>query len=299
MKIAIVVFSPSGNTLKVAEMLEMRLNDGKNNVQIVNLTRNKDLFKKRKFKQFLMENVMEHDILCVGSPVYAHHLHYNMQDLMKSLPTPGNGWGRLAVPFVTYGGINSGIALQEAAKLLKKTGRTPIAGMKIESEHCLTKLKQITTKVNNGMPGEEINHLLNELVNKICSFGHNGDRKDVSDEFCYQSWKTRIKAKILFREKIWQRYLYPKVIFNSDQCKVCGKCSRVCPVQRIEMTKHGPTIPEGNPECIHCGSCVSVCPSNSITFNANWEKWNHLLKKAAEGHSPLSSNEKPRSAIYG
>lgn len=295
MKIAIIIFSPSGNTLKVAKMLEKSLLENNIGVQTVNITKNKGLFRYRTFSQYLNKYVEEHDILCIGSPVYAHHLHYNVQDLIKSLPPTGNGWGRLAIPFITYGGINSGVALQEAGNLLTKTGRIPIAGMKINSQHSLTKLPKITVKVNEGMPGDEISSLIEKLSNAIL----NGeDYEDVSKKFCYQKFKVRIKAKFLFREKLWQNHFYPKQVIDHDKCISCGKCSISCPVQRIEMVDKKPTISKGSPSCIHCGSCVSVCPSNAITFDMNWNRWNQLLSKAAAGHGPLPSNEEPKSAVY-
>ena len=183
MKIAIIVFSPSGNTLKVAKMLENHLLENNVRVQVIDITRIKEIFRYRTFGQYMIDHVEEHDVLCIGSPVYAHHLHYNIQDLIKSLPPVGDGWGRLAIPFITYGGINSGVALQEAGHLLKKTGRIPIAGMKINSHHSLTKLPQISVKVNEGMPGKEISPLIEELSHKLL----NGEGYvDASKEFCYQ-----------------------------------------------------------------------------------------------------------------
>ena len=295
MKIAIIVFSPSGNTLKVAKMLEKSLIDKNIAVQIIDITRNKKLFRHRTFRQYLCQYVEEHDILCIGSPVYAHHLHYNVQDLIKSLPAPDKEWGKLAIPFITYGGINSGVALQEAGNLLKKTGRIPIAGMKINSQHSLTKLAQITVKVNEGMPGDEITHLIEALSNEIL----NGKEiNDASKEFSYQKFKVRLKAKTIFREKLWQKYFYPKQVIDNSKCLHCGLCAKNCPVQRIEMLEDKPTISEGSPDCIHCGCCVSLCPNDAITFNTNWNRWNKLLSKAANGYGPLPSNEEPKSAVY-
>ena len=74
MNVAIVVFSPSGNTLKVANMLEKRLASKNIDVQIVNITGNESIFSTQGLQQFLQTSVAKHDILCMGSPVYAHHL---------------------------------------------------------------------------------------------------------------------------------------------------------------------------------------------------------------------------------
>lgn len=300
MKVAIIVFSPTGNTYKVSSMIEKRLTERNVDVQLINVTRNKRLFREQNSKQYFRETVKEHDLLCIGSPVYAHHLHYNVQNIIKALPPPKNGWGRLAVPFITYGGINSGVALQEAAKLLKKSGRIVVAGLKINAMHCLTRLKQITTKINEGMPGEEITPLIEELISQIITFESKSieEGEDIAKKLKYQKFKDRMKAKFIFREKLWQNHLYPKLTFDHDKCKRCGKCSKVCPVQRIEITEKGPIVPKGSPNCIHCVSCIVACPNEAIRINTNWEKWNKLLKKAADGRSPLSSNEYPKSGVF-
>ena len=122
--------------------------------------------------------------------------------------------------------------------------------------------------------------------------------RDASQELDYQSRKVKIKSKLIFRERFWQRHLYPKLIFHRDRCTGCGLCAKICSVQRIEMNANGPTIPEGNPACIHCARCVSSCPVDAIDFDADWAKWNRLLSKAAAGRGPLASNEFPKSAVY-
>ena len=300
MKATIIVFSPQGNTLKVGKMLKMSLTERKVRTQLIDITRDGKLFKEGNNGHYLKELVEGHDVLLVGSPVYAHHLHYNVKDLIRSLPQPGNGWGRFAVPFVTYGNINSGVALKEAGELLKRSGRIVVSGMKINSMHCLTKLKEITTKINEGMPGDEALPDIENLVGRIIQL-ENVKLKDydgILKDLDYQSRKVKVKANLIFREKFWHRHLYPDLVFNQDACNACGKCAKVCSVQRIEMTEDGPIFPEGNPGCIHCASCVVNCPMDAISFDADWVKWNRLIEKAANGFGPLPSNEKPRSAVY-
>ena len=119
MKVAIVVFSSSGNTLKVAKMLEKSLETKNIAVQVVNIRFSENFSAPHRVQQFLQEHVTEHDVLCIGSPVYAHHFQYHVKDVIAALPDTKDGWGKFVVPFVTYGGISSGIALEEAGKLLK------------------------------------------------------------------------------------------------------------------------------------------------------------------------------------
>ena len=153
MRVLIIVFSPAGSTMKISKLLESKLIEAQNQVQILNITGNKAMFKDGKIKETLAEAVHEHDLICIGSPVYEKHLEFYVQQVIKQLPKPDGKWGKLAVPFVTYGGISSGIALLEAERLLKKTGRKTIAAMKIESSHIVS--KKLLTRVNEGMPGDE------------------------------------------------------------------------------------------------------------------------------------------------
>ena len=301
MRVVIIIFSPGGNTLKAGKMLEKSLQDKKVDVQLVNVTKVHEIFGKNNTRDYLNKEIRTHDLLCIGGPVYAHHLHYNVNDIIKALPKPGRKWGKLAVPFVTYGGISSGLALVESAKLLKKQGRIPVFAMKLNSEHSMTKLKHITVKINKGMPGEEALPLIEELSEKIIQLENVNivDINDITPKLKYLKFLDRLKDKTIFREKIWQNYLYPKLKIDYDKCINCGICSRVCPVQRIKMSDNGPYIPKNSFQCIHCVSCMFYCPVEAIVSDVNWNKFNKLLKEAAEGRGPIQSNEKPKSAVYG
>jgi len=299
LKVAIIVFSPTGNTLKVGKMLETELISRNVHVQLYNFTRNDKIFRENNINSYLKESIREHDLLCIGSPVYAHHLHYNVKKIIKALPKPKNGWAKIAVPFVTYGAINSGIALREAAKLLKNSGRFTILGMKINAFHCMTALPQINVKINEGMPGEEALPIIEQLVEKIVHFNYDviNKSKDITKKLNYQKLKNRIKAKTIFREKFWHKYLYPKLKFNHDACHKCEQCIDICPVNCLEMTNDGPIL-LNNPSCIHCGACILECQFNAIEINTNWDRMNNILEKSINGLGPLVSNENPKSVVY-
>ena len=279
-------------------MLEEHLSTKGVDVQLLDATGDKTLFREREFSRFLTENVRPHDVLCVGGPVYAHHMHYSVLDLIKALPDPGNGWGKYAVPFVTYGTVSSGIALEDAAKLLRKTGRSPVFAMKIDAYHCYSRI--FPTEVNVGMPGDEAIPFIEDLSARIASLEdqQKAECQDVTRELRYLSFVDRAKAKVLIREGLFQRHIYPDLRFDTDKCVQCGKCADVCPVLRLDMAETGPCIPKGAPQCIHCGSCIAACPSDAIAFKTNMERWGNIFRKALSGRSPLASNESPKSAVY-
>lgn len=295
MKTAIVVFSPAGNTLKVAKMLQENLKNSGIQVQLLDITRNRKLFHEKNYRKFLSENVEEHDLLMIGSPVYAHHIHYNMINVMKALPKADDKWSKSAVPFVTYGGISSGIALYEAAKILRQTGRIIISGMKISTFHVMSRV--LSKKQNEGMSGEETIPVIQEMTNRIVGSSAN-TCKDITNALDYQNAKSKMKAKLIFREKIWQNLFYPKLIYNDALCTGCGKCVSSCPVQRLELKDRRVLIGKNKPACIHCTQCVYVCPVNALDFKCDKEKWDKLFIKAVSGKGPFPSNEEPKSAVY-
>ena len=52
---------------------------------------------------------------------------------------------------------------------------------------------------------------------------------------------------------------------NPETCKMCSKCSRVCPVEAIHGTPGKTPFEIDQEVCIKCGSCIASCPFDSIT----------------------------------
>lgn len=295
MKICILVFSPTGNTLKIGKMLHLSLTQKGAEVQLVDSTRCDMIFKENDRKNFLDNNIKSHDVLIIGGPVYSHHMQHNLLRLIEALPLPSEKWGCFAIPFTTFGTISSGEALYEAAELLKKSGRNNILGMKVEAFHCFT--KKWDKKINENMPGEEALPYIEELATEIMNLKVERPNKinDISDLFNYQSKSAKIKANVFLREKQMHKYVFPKVKFNYAKCKSCGRCEKVCAVQCIEMNNGFPVQVNSN-ECIHCAECFHNCPFDAISLNIR--KYESMLMKGAQGKGILTSNEKTKTEVF-
>lgn len=299
MKILMIVFSPAGSTLKIARLLEEKLVVAGNEVQLLNVTGNASMFKEGKFKETLEEKVNSHDLICIGSPVYEKHMEYYVQQLVKTLPKPDEKWGKLAIPFVTYGGISSGNALLEAERLLTKSGRITVAAMKIESTHIIS--KKLSTKVNEGMPGDEAIPYIEELVKRISEIEPNKmNATNFSKSLNYHSFKEKMLCNLM-KEKMLHKHKYPAFTIAQDKCSKCLKCVHTCPVQRIGIENEFPKMAGKEHVCIHCFSCTAICPNEAISFEngeKDWQEIDRILKLVSAENSFFKSMEMPRSAVY-
>ena len=195
LRVSIITFSPAGSTRKVGAMLAAALDDHGCDPQLVDITRNPAYFGGRNPREALEGLVRPHDVLCIGGPVYAHHMQFNVLDLVRRLPPVDARWGRLAVPFVTYGGLTSGRALYDTARGLRRSGRRVVLAMKINAFHSVT--REFATRINEGMPGQEAWPLIDELAALITQLRPGSPPADVTRLLNYQDAKNRVKKPIL------------------------------------------------------------------------------------------------------
>lgn len=294
MKVAIIVFSPSGHTLKVAKMMEKTMTNKDMKVQLLDITRNEKIFRENKMEQYLKEKIEPHDLICVGGPVYAGHFEGNVKNIIKTLPYPDKRWGELAVPFVTYGGLHSTIALKEAGNLFHKSKRINILGMKIAAFHTLTKTLEF--KINENKPGKEVLHIIEEFVEKIIEIT-NKDFTEIKDKrkfFDYTPFTSEKFGCMLLRQKVLRKIMFPKgVEIDYDKCNGCGLCDERCPVNLYEMIDGKPQKTNPYFECICCAECYHNCPAKAISFDLIKPERHHLSPKSK--HYKMESLQ---SAVY-
>jgi NAD-dependent dihydropyrimidine dehydrogenase PreA subunit len=288
MKTAIIVFSPSGHTLKVAEMMEQSMTDKGMQVQLLDITRNKRIFRENRMEQYLEEKVEPHDLVCVGGPVYAGHFEGNAMNTIKALPDPDKTWGKLAIPFISYGGLHSSIALMEAGNLFHESGRKNISGMKIASFHTLS--TALSFKINENKPGAEALPVIEELVERIAGIvNQDFAQKDIRKSFSYAPTIERLVLRTLSQE-FWHGK-YKPVEIDYNKCNGCGICVAGCPVNMFEMVDGKPQRTRATEHCILCAECFHNCPVGAISYK--------YLSKAKKRLETLSKKmEFPQSAVY-
>lgn len=91
-------------------------------------------------------------------------------------------------------------------------------------------------------------------------------------------WLFEIIITLLFNP-FWCRFMQPTEPFHvAASCISCGKCSRLCPANAIEMADGKPLWTEER--CSHCMSCIQNCPVDAIEYgNITQSKKRYLFQK--------------------
>nr|WP_319265084.1 EFR1 family ferrodoxin [uncultured Draconibacterium sp.] len=262
MKILIIVFSPGGNTLKVAHMIETAFQKKNQEVQLIDITANNEYLYNPNLREKLRLDLKGVDVIFIGAPVYAGHAEQNILTLIKALPKPENGIKNLAVPFVTYGGVHSSIALEEMGKQLKKRKYKSLLGIKMVARHNLTRTFSVI--INKNKPGCVENCLVDQAIEKICDLLHDEKRNicDQSTSFKYSSLKRRVVFHLLSQESFHKKY--KNVSINSEKCIGCNMCISICPVNLFKSEGEKIVFARDKNNCILCAECFHACPAGAV-----------------------------------
>ncbi|MBI9109438.1 MAG: EFR1 family ferrodoxin [Spirochaetales bacterium] len=289
MNVSIIVFSPSGHTLKTAKMIEKVFTEKNNNVRLINITGKIDFLYGNRIKENLEKDLGEYDVLFIGGPLYAGHVEHHILEIIEALPFPDEKHSNLAVPFVTYGGVHSSIALEEMARHLKKKKYKSILGLKIAAKHTLT--TTLSNIIYANKPGPEEEKLIEKAVERVISIIQQGRSKAVDQYqvFKYAPTKERIMFRQFSQEMIHKKF--KKVTINTEKCIKCKKCISVCPVDMFQFIDGEISMHRDNNNCILCAECFHNCPVGAIEH----PYIEMAGKRLKDGFAAL---EKVPSAIY-
>lgn len=247
-KAAIVYCSPGGSTRHVAQVIEKELEHVGMTVLSVDLGKGDDASS--------IINEVKNGKIClfVGSPVYVNRPVLPIMRFISDLPENAD---ICAVPFVTWGGASSGIALHDMGKALTDKGFSLVGAGKILSLHSM--MWRCQNPLGEGHPNEEDDRLIRALVNGVLKKTGAGSPEVVSlSDLAYQPEKVHAEMEKMTLEKAKEHM--PKKEINEELCTECGVCAEICPVQAIILSPY----PKFGENCICCFQCVRDCPEEAI-----------------------------------
>ncbi|HDS15642.1 MAG TPA: 4Fe-4S dicluster domain-containing protein [Proteobacteria bacterium] len=250
LRIFMVYCSPAGTTRLVGRVLENFLRE-QGPVGVCELGCNPSAE-----ADFLREikDAAGRRLLFVGSPVYSSHALPPVMEFIARLPVKPDAW---AVPFATWGGATSGLALEEMAEALAARGYKLAGAAKILALHSL--MWEAADPVGAGQPDVAAERMMLELV-RVVTENLRRDRPPVlSQELLrYQSAAAREDMRKLNLQIA--RKILPSRVVDEQRCSGCGVCVNSCPVAALSLQP----FPVFGENCILCFNCVRLCPEKAL-----------------------------------
>lgn len=245
---AIVYCSPAGTTRRVAQVMEKALEDAGVGVLSADLGKGRD-------GSSIIEEIKSREVcLFIGSPVYVNRPIPPIMNFISELPDNAAAW---AVPFVTWGGVSSGIALYEMSKALTKKGFTLAGAAKVVALHAM--MWRCDNPLGEGHPDRGDEKRIRELIDAVLK--KTASRRPESISFSDLAYQPEgIHAEMEKTTLETAKAHMPGKAVDEGRCTECGVCEEICPVQAITLSPY----PEFGPRCICCFQCVRNCPEEAI-----------------------------------
>lgn len=249
-KAIIIYCSPAGTTRHVAQVIEDQIKASGSDVTILDLGERGDATSA--ISQIRESG--EDTCLFIGSPVYVSHAIPPVMNFISNLPENASGF---AVPFVTWGGACSGIALYEMGKALSEKGFRLMGAAKVLALHSL--LWRTESPLGKGHPDNKDDEMIRELVAGVTKKIAEDPAKELPiSELAY--YPEDVRAEMEKISLAAAKAFMPKRKVAEDACTQCNICSDVCPTCAVTLSPY----PQFGDQCIFCLNCVRECPEDAI-----------------------------------
>lgn len=229
MKYIQLIFSPTGGTKRVAELIT---SEWKESVETIDLS--------EAAKDFSQYKIESEDVVLIALPSYGGRVPALAADRLSQIRTNAARCILLCV----YGNRAYEDTLVEMEDIAKKCGYTVIAAISAVAEHSI--MHQFAT----GRPDKEDMQQLKTYAKKILE----KIKTETSNE------KLQIPGNRPYK-KAGSIGLVPKA---TKKCVKCGLCAEQCPAQAILREDLKSADPK---KCISCMRCVVKCPHSAREIN--------------------------------
>ena len=223
-----IVFSPTGGTQKVAEIITERWGQP---VKTVDLSSAE--------YDFSGVHLQKEDIAVIAVPSFAGRVPALAVSRLEQIC----GSGALGVLVCVYGNRAYEDTLVELEDTAGKCGFRVIVGIAAIAEH------SIMHQYAAGRPDEQDRKKLHDFADKIWKKINNGEAS-VPAFPGNRPYKEGKAASM--------------VPAASEECTLCGVCAAQCPAQAID--RENPRVTDGE-KCISCMRCVVQCPQKARGIN--------------------------------
>jgi Pyruvate/2-oxoacid:ferredoxin oxidoreductase delta subunit len=240
MENVIYYFTGSGNSLKIAKDLSLKLG----NTRVVRITK----------KLIDSGKITVSGTTGFVFPVYVSGLPIIIEAFVNRLNILNNPYIFAIANF----GESVGISLMQLDDLLKKKGKGLSAGFEI----LMPDNTQIMFPPGTKEEQDTCLKAQEEMIPDAASI--------ISIRLIYTDLIDAARKSGIKRPHVFKPAEMAKAFYTDNKCNSCGICLKVCPVINI-------TIPDGKPvwgdHCEICLACMQWCPEEAIQFGEKSKEW--------------------------
>lgn len=267
-------FSGSGNTLRAAQSLAVRLGELGYEVRLLPMERS---------------DAVRFDpdaTLGLAFPTYCFSIPERVRSFVRRLP---DVHGTNAVMLGTHGAVSGGV-LGPMKRLLTRKGFCCLAGTIISMPDSFFPFFGPET---NDRQIERAEKKIALFAGKIDQGAATWPRWPILSDVCGTFWSA------LFASRRGTRVTASTLHVKSSACTGCRICGQYCPVGAIEFSD-AETTPRRGRHCVNCLRCVALCPSGAMRHLIGFapyrsEPAEKLRERFEQNLSPFPRPEEPKT----
>jgi ferredoxin len=253
MEHVIIYFSPAGSTRLIAETIRKRLSEHGHEALLLALGGDSRAMAEK------LALIPTPCCLWIGSPVYCDHAVPLVTDLIEALPSAAAG--SYAVPFVTWGGVTSGLALYEMAGHLQGKNCIVVAAAKVLAVH--SSMWRASQPLAAGHPDADDLVQINRLVDEVIHILKRG-KVVALDRGVLDYLSPSLRAEAVGKSLEAVKAAMPPLRIDEQRCRQCGECAASCPVAALTLAPW----PKSTDACVLCLQCIRACPQDAFVFDS-------------------------------
>ncbi len=254
-EIALIYFSATGNTKKLADTIGNYLEGRDVSVTKIDITS----FESRKEQISLGR----YDAVIFGFPIYSLRAPRVCRQWLETL----DGEGKKCSVFFTFGGFGKDPAHYYIKELLDRRSFTLVSTAEFLAVHTFNRCGW---QAAEGRPNESDFKVAEEYIQKTLKRFTGEDPNTICDfeEPMYSSEQFDMAEKFRFKliTQLPDR--------NGENCSMCRLCEKLCPTNAMDVEK-GLADPAS---CIACFRCIANCPDGVLHTNDISGTWENKLK---------------------
>ena len=251
MKSTIVYFSQTGNTRKIATVIQQAIKTATGQCDIIRL------------REATADSLAGYDLIGLGCPTFAHKEPYNVAQFIKTL-NPLKG--KLCFIFATHAGHPSNVLPSMAAKL-RRQGLMVLGGFNCDGSICRPFFTSpwYTDEHPDGIDDTLAAGFAREMVAKSQQIAE-GKRVAMAKFQRLDSTSPHGFLKIPKRNIPESRGFEIRMTLDQNRCRYpkCHICVDNCPMNAIDLSIE-PII--FRKDCISCLFCEVACPTGAIQID--------------------------------